>query len=208
MLNKQGFDLWANDYDLTVQVSEENNLYPFAGYKKILNTIFNEVMQNKQSNVLDIGFGTGVLTTKLYEHGHHIDGLDFSARMITIAQSKMPKANLIEWDISQGLPDNIMESKYDSIVSTYTLHHLSDVDKVNFIKSLLPLLSENGRIFIGDIAFQTRQDLETCRNNSIKYWDDDEFYFVADEINLSLKEFCNCEFHAASHCGGVFIINR
>ena len=82
MLNKQGFDLWANDYDLTVQVSEENNLYPFAGYKKILNTIFNEVMQNKQSNVLDIGFGTGVLTTKLYEHGHHIDGLDFSAKMI------------------------------------------------------------------------------------------------------------------------------
>ena len=46
MLNKQGFNLWANDYDKTVKVSEENNLYPFAGYKKILNTIFNEIMQN------------------------------------------------------------------------------------------------------------------------------------------------------------------
>ena len=80
MLNKQGFDLWANEYDQTVQVSEESNLYPFAGYKEILNTIFNEVMQNEQSKVLDIGFGTGVLTSKLYENGHQIDGLDFSAR--------------------------------------------------------------------------------------------------------------------------------
>ena len=53
MLNKQGFDLWANEYDHTVQVSEDNNLYPFAGYKKIMNTIFNEVMQKKQSKVLD-----------------------------------------------------------------------------------------------------------------------------------------------------------
>jgi putative AdoMet-dependent methyltransferase len=208
MLNKQGFDLWANDYDLTVQVSEEGNIYPFAGYKKILNTIFNEVMQNKQSNVLDIGFGTGVLTTKLYEHGHHIDGLDFSARMIAIAQSKMPMANLIEWDISHGLPYDIEENKYDSIISTYTLHHLSDVEKVNFIMSLLPLLSENGRIFIGDIAFQTRQDLEVCRKNNSKHWDEDEYYFVFNEINSSLKEFCKCEFHSASHCGGVFIITR
>ena len=32
MLSKQGFDLWANEYDRTVQVSEESNLYPFAGY--------------------------------------------------------------------------------------------------------------------------------------------------------------------------------
>lgn len=27
MLNKQGFNLWAEDYDKTLQVSEENNLY-------------------------------------------------------------------------------------------------------------------------------------------------------------------------------------
>ncbi len=25
MLNNQGFDLWANDYDRTVNISEENN---------------------------------------------------------------------------------------------------------------------------------------------------------------------------------------
>ena len=208
MLNKQGFDLWANEYDETVKVSEESNLYPFAGYKEILNTIFNEVMQKEQSKVLDIGFGTGVLTSKLYENGHQIDGIDFSDEMIAIAQAKIPLANLIEWDISNGLPDELVTRKYDAIVSTYALHHLADEDKITFIQSLLPLLAEGGRFFIGDIAFQTRKALEVCRKNSQGYWDEDEFYFVADEINESLADFCKCEFHQISHCGGVFVITE
>jgi len=208
MLNNQGFNLWANDYDQTVQVSEDNNLYPFAGYKKVLSTIFNEVMQKKKSKVLDIGFGTAVLTSKLYENGHHLDGLDFSTRMIAIAQSKMPLANLLEGDISKGLPDSFKVNKYDFIVSTYTLHHLADEEKVTFIKGLLPLLSVDGKILIGDIAFQTRGELEVCRNKSIEYWDEDEFYFVYEEINSSLKNVCKFEFHPVSHCGGVFVVTR
>jgi len=36
MLDNQGFNLWADDYDKTVQISEENHLYPFAGYKEYL----------------------------------------------------------------------------------------------------------------------------------------------------------------------------
>lgn len=208
MLNKQGFDLWANAYDETVKVSEESNLYPFAGYKEILNTIFNEVMQKEQSKVLDIGFGTGVLTNKLYENNHSIDGVDFSAQMIAIAQAKMPRANLIEWDIENGLPAEMLTMKYDAIISTYALHHLTDEAKVTFIQGLLPLLAIGGKIFIGDIAFQKREDLEVCRKDSAGYWDEDEFYFVADELHAALNGICICEFHPISHCGGVFVITK
>ncbi|WNS75031.1 class I SAM-dependent methyltransferase [Bacillus sp. DTU_2020_1000418_1_SI_GHA_SEK_038] len=208
MLNNQGFNLWADNYDKTVQVSEENNLYPFAGYKKILNTIFNEVMQKINSKVLDIGFGTGVLTSKLYEAGHQIDGLDFSSKMISIAKLKMPKANLIEWDISNGIPAEYLNKKYDAIVSTYTLHHLTDKEKISFIKTLIPLLKEEGKIFIGDISFEAREHLEECRKESIDYWDHDEFYFVYEEIESSLKNDCHCEFYPISHCGGVFVITK
>lgn len=206
MLTNQGFNLWSDNYDQTVQVSEENNLYPFAGYKKILNTIFNEVMQEENSKVLDIGFGTGVLTSKLYENGHQIDGVDFSSKMISIAQSKMPNANLYEWDISVGLPPEILENKYDSIISTYTLHHLTDEEKISFITDLILLLKKDGNIFIGDISFETREKLDTCRQESIEYWDEDEYYFVYDEISSLLKY--PCEFYPISHCGGVFIISE
>ena len=40
MLNKIEFDLWADGYDKTVGISDEENTYPFAGYKKVLWFIF------------------------------------------------------------------------------------------------------------------------------------------------------------------------
>ena len=39
MLNNKGFDLWADGYDKTVGVSDEENSYPFAGYREILGRI-------------------------------------------------------------------------------------------------------------------------------------------------------------------------
>ena len=208
MLNKQGFDLWADNYDDTVQVIEENNDFPFAGYKQIVNIIFNEVMQKPNSNVLDIGFGTGVLTSKLYESGHRIDGLDFSPSMISIAKGKMPEARLIEWDISNGLPSELLDNRYDSIVSTYTLHHLKDEEKVSFLLRLLSLLKEGGQIFIGDISFQTREEMNSFHQNNLQQWDDDEFYFVFDELKLALANVCNSVFHQVSSCGGVIILSK
>lgn len=86
MLDNKGFDLWANDYDKEVGIIDDNNSYPFAGYKKILNEIYNCVLKNSCKNTLDIGFGTGILTTKLYENGCQIYGQDFSEKMISLAK--------------------------------------------------------------------------------------------------------------------------
>ncbi|WP_202908638.1 class I SAM-dependent methyltransferase [Halalkalibacillus sediminis] len=204
MLNQQGFDLWADNYDKTVQVSEQNNEYPFAGYKEILNRIYNEVMQKENASVLDIGLGTGVLASRLYENGHSIDGIDFSKKMLRISQEKMPKANLYQWDIAEGAPPEISQKKFDFIASTYTLHHLDDKEKVSFIKKVRPLLKEDGKILIGDIAFGTREQLEECRQENIHQWDDDEYYFVADEFKVGVRG----KFHKFSHCGGIFEIEK
>ena len=43
MRNENGFDLWAQDYDKSVGLSDEANSYPFAGYKKVLGEIFNRI---------------------------------------------------------------------------------------------------------------------------------------------------------------------
>ncbi|RNA70181.1 class I SAM-dependent methyltransferase [Alteribacter keqinensis] len=206
MLNKQGFDLWAKAYDQDVIVSEEKDEYPFAGYQKNINGIYSEVMKIDKADVLDIGFGTGVLTTSLYESGHRITGIDFSSEMMAIARRKMPEAKLIEWDFAEGLPQSVVEEKFDAVVSTYTLHHLSDKGKVRMIEELLPLLKESGKIFIGDVAFETRELLSACREENLHHWDSDEVYFVADELKDALRGRCKVTFHRHSHCGGVFII--
>lgn len=83
MLDQKGFDLWADRYDEDVQLSEESDEYPFAAYKDVLNTVYNIVRQ-KVGSVLDIGFGTGDLTRRLYEDGYNVTGIDFSVRMLKL----------------------------------------------------------------------------------------------------------------------------
>ena len=39
MLNKNDFDLWADGYDIAVGISDEENTYPFAGYRDVLGNI-------------------------------------------------------------------------------------------------------------------------------------------------------------------------
>ncbi|MFC3418056.1 class I SAM-dependent methyltransferase [Salinicoccus hispanicus] len=208
MLSNEGFDLWANGYDRTVQISEDNNTYPFAGYRKILNMIFGEVMKKDRAEVLDIGIGTGVLASRLYDNDHKIDGIDFSEEMLSIAQPKMKDANLIEWNIAEGLPAGISNKKYDSIVSTYTLHHFTDEEKLSLLKTLLSRLKDDGKILIGDISFENKQDHDACRLDNADNWDDDEFYFINDDIEPELSSISNYGYHQVSHCGGLYIIKN
>ena len=86
MLGNSGFDLWADGYDKSVGLSDENGSYPFAGYRQILNEVYNRVLSGNGKNILDIGFGTGTLTAKLYEMGCSVRGQDFSEKMIELAK--------------------------------------------------------------------------------------------------------------------------
>jgi putative AdoMet-dependent methyltransferase len=206
MLNSKGFDLWANGNDKSVNLSEENNEYPFAGYKDVLNYIYNQVRENSYSSVLDIGFGTGILTTQLYNEGYHITGIDFSSSMIDIAKKKMPDATLINWDFTRGLPVEIKGNKYDYIISTYAIHHLSDEEKIEFIKSLSKLLNANGKILLGDVSFETSEELAECKETYKEIWDNEEFYFTANIMMKSLNEKYYCNYDKISYCSGVLTV--
>lgn len=205
MLDNKGFDLWADGYDKAVGISDEENTYPFAGYKEILGRIYQTIMEKPGATVLDVGFGTGTLTTKLYEKGYTIYGQDFSSRMIELASQKMPKAQLFQGDMVNGLVVPLLLQKYDFIVATYSLHHLTNEQKEVFIRIMLEQLNEDGCILIGDVAFETRRELEKCRQETGEEWDQDEIYFVAEEMKRTFPEL---EFEKVSYCSGIFRLSR
>ena len=118
MLDNNGFDLWSDEYDKTVGVSDSDNTYPFAGYKEVLDRIFKTVTSTPNAVILDIGLGTGVLSAKLYALGYEIWGQDFSQNMLDKAKSKMPDAHLYLGDFANGLDSEILHNKYDYIVAT------------------------------------------------------------------------------------------
>lgn len=205
MLDKVGFDLWADAYDKAVGLSDEENTYPFAGYKEVLGRIFQIVLEKQSPTVLDIGFGTGTLTTKLYERGCVIYGQDFSPRMIELAARKMPEAHLYQGDFTKGLAEPLRRQRYDFIVATYSLHHLTDGQKAAFLRALRGCLKEDGRILIGDVAFETREELERCRETAGDEWDDEEIYFVAEELKNTFPEL---SFTPVSYCAGILTLAR
>ena len=205
MLDNKGFDLWADGYDKTVGISDEEQSYPFAGYKGVLARIYQLVRAKENAKVLDIGFGTGTLTKRLYEQGCEVWGQDFSGRMIELASAKMPNAHLFQADFSQGLAEPLLQNSYDFIIATYSLHHLTDDNKIRFIQAMTDLLNEGGAILIGDVAFASRKDLERCREKAGDEWDEEEIYFVFDELK---KLFPTMKFEQISYCAGVLSLLR
>ena len=200
MLNQTEFDLWAEGYDKSVGLSDAENTYPFAGYRAVLGTIFQTILKKPKAVVLDVGFGTGTLTAKLYENGCTIYGQDFSVRMIELASEKMPNAHLYQGNFTQGLVEPLLEQRYDFIVATYSLHHLTDEQKVSFLRVLQDHLNPGGQLLIGDVAFENRSQLEQCRKDVGDEWDDDEIYFIVDELR---KTFPKLAFASISYCAGV-----
>lgn len=117
----------------------------------------------------------------------------------------MPEAKLYQGNFSLGLVKELKQHRYDAVIATYSLHHLTDPQKVSFLKELLPLLYEGGCICIGDVAFRTRAALEQCRAQAGSGWDNDEIYFVFDELK---RFFPQLEFQQISHCAGVLYLKK
>lgn len=205
MLNSNGFDVWADGYDESVRLADESDAYPFAGYATILREIYGRVCASGAKTVLDIGFGTGTLAGQLYQQGCDVFGQDFSSRMIQLAQGKMPRAKLYQGDFSLGLVQELKQQRYDAIIATYALHHLTDEQKVAFFQELLPLLQDNGCIYVGDVAFATRAQLEQCKAQAGDDWDASEIYFVYDELK---QAFPQLRFEPVSHCAGLLTLKK
>lgn len=205
MLNEDGFDRWAEDYDGDTAKSDGEGSYPFAGYQRVLDTIARRVLVRGTPRVLDLGFGTGTLTERFYRAGCQVFGQDFSPEMLAIARGKMPGAGLYLGDLAQGLAPELAGREYDCIVATYSLHHLTDGEKTAFLRELRGRLRPGGEILVGDVAFETRAELEACRAGAGEAWDEEEVYFVAGELR---RDFPGLRFEKLSPCAGVLSLGK
>lgn len=203
VLDSKGFDQWAGAYERSVSESDTAERYPFAGYQQLLDAVCRMVREGGGETVLDLGFGTGKLTRRLYQEGCRITGIDFSEEMLRLARRHMPRAELIRHDFSRGLPEALFGRRFDFILCTYAIHHLDDGQKLRLIEQLRPLLTPGGALLIGDVAFATRAELEACRAECGAEWDAEECYPVAEELRQAIPEL---RFFPVSFCAGIMAI--
>ena len=207
MLNSKGFDEWAAGYDASVRHSHDAGEYPFAGYDAVLSLIEARVNSRPGADVLDLGFGTGMLTARLYAAGHPVAGVDFSQNMLDAARAKMPCAELYLYDFTRGLPPALEGRTFDFIISTYAFHHVPDAGKPAFLLELSRRLSPGGECLIGDVAFETQAELDACHAAAGTAWDCGEDYAVAQLLAGALPSL-RLSFARLSHCAGVLSIGR
>ena len=203
MLDGKGFDSWAYQYDDNVRETDEKGAYPFAGYAEVLKRIGDSVLAAGPSDVFDAGFGTGILTKRLYDAGCRIWGQDYSKTMLKIAQEKMPDAVLCFGDLGLSLEPAILAQRYDFVVVTYALHHFMLEEKCILLRRLQLCLKPGGTILIGDIAFADAADEAACRARFADEWDDDEIYMHFDEMK---RYFPGITYEKISHCCGLFTL--
>lgn len=111
------------------------------------NTVVKLTQNYENPKILDLGAGTGILTELLYEKHPNSDFtlIDLSTDMLNIARNKFKKHDFKYIEANYLTHD--FQDKYDVIVSSLSIHHLTDDEKRMLYKRIYDTLKPNG-IFI------------------------------------------------------------
>ncbi|UCC79158.1 MAG: methyltransferase domain-containing protein [Candidatus Zixiibacteriota bacterium] len=202
------FDRWASIYDESI--SQSLNSFPFYGYFEVLSEVRDIVAPRKGLKVIDVGIGTGLLSHKLAEDGCRIYGVDFSKEMIEKAKTRIPDGEFDVVDITADHFGRFNSEKFDRVISSYCLHHLNDRQKVKFFQRTIENnLSENGKIIIADIGFETESSFNIARDEYGESWEDEEDgeYYMCGEKMVDLLRGMGISviYKQVSSCAGILL---
>lgn len=156
-VDKFNHDSEATGYDEDVQ-NEANPIR--AGYQDLLSWV--AACSNRQSakRVLDLGVGTGNLSV-LLKGQDSLTCVDTSSEMMSIASEKLDAHGTVVFQQADLLEffDQDVEA-FDSIVSTYAIHHLTEAEKHILLEKLYDSLKPEGVVALGDLMFEN-QDAES-----------------------------------------------
>uniref|UniRef100_A0A7C3J6T3 Class I SAM-dependent methyltransferase n=1 Tax=candidate division WOR-3 bacterium TaxID=2052148 RepID=A0A7C3J6T3_UNCW3 len=110
----------------------------------------NKTVKLKNSNILEIGCGTGSSTVALTEQGAFVTGIDIDESSLNIAKERM-KIYGLEADFLSGncleLFEKVKEKKFDVIIFYASLEHMLYEERIESIKKYFSILS-NGSFLI------------------------------------------------------------
>jgi tRNA (cmo5U34)-methyltransferase len=139
---KEKFNENAPSYD-----DQRKKLIPcFDDFYSIPVSIMN--LKTETPSVLDIGAGTGLFSSFIKEKypNAQITLIDLSEKMMDVSKERFSHYTDIQYVVSD-YTEYEFEQKYDLIISSLSIHHLSDEEKRKLYKKAFSLLTDDG-IFI------------------------------------------------------------
>ena len=177
MLEKMSefFDRRLDGYDehMLNDIESAREFYPFTA--KCL-------PKTPSCKILDLGCGTGLELEEYFSLNPtaHVTGIDLSAEMLKAMKKKCPdqKLTLLCGSYFSG---PLGEEIYDAAVSVESLHHFTQLEKLDLYKKLYGSLKKEGYFILTDY-FAPSEEEETRLRNAFKAQkkeqgiEDGEFY--------------------------------
>lgn len=138
-IKKDWFIDKSNDYDTKNHIIQN--------VTNIAQGILEEISFSKRMKIMDFGSGTGLLLTKIAPYVEKITAIDISASMNNVLKAKEIDCEI--QIIEKDLTTEKLDGKFDSIISSMTLHHIDDVK--GLFKKFYTLLNDKGTIAIADL---------------------------------------------------------
>ena len=140
-VRKDYFAEKAEDYDgLKARTQNVDN---------IAQSILEELSFSKEMHIMDFGSGTGLLLSQIAPHVSEITAVDISASMNGVLHSKRNQIDCRLHIVELDLTKEALDIKFDSIISSMTIHHIENTQEV--FNRFYSLLNDNGTIAIADL---------------------------------------------------------
>ena len=126
-----------------------------AAFEKVLVGLLDMAAPRPADACVDLGAGTGFVTTALAPKVSSVLAVDISPAMARSLAEHAAEAGLanVSTEVADLSGFDMAPASTDLIVSSYALHHLADADKRALVARSLPWLRPGGRLVIADMMF-------------------------------------------------------
>lgn len=126
---KQYVDYFGDDWEFKKEIEDFSSLF------------------EPNSTIIDLGSGSGYITSFLKEKDLNAIGIDFSKVMTDIAQKRYPSIKFINDDFL-NLENHFQESTIDGAISIYSIYFIPKELVNDFLKHLSYVMKNNAKLFI------------------------------------------------------------
>jgi tRNA (cmo5U34)-methyltransferase len=150
-LVKKQFDAVAQCYD-----QQRQQLIPcFDDFYSTAATWVN--LEKKTPQILDLGAGTGLFSSYVRQQypEAQLTLMDLSEEMLKEARTRFGDDPNVHYISADYTTDLFEDQRYDAIISSLSIHHLSHQDKRNLYRKVYHLLTEGGIFVNADQAAGT-----------------------------------------------------
>jgi SAM-dependent methyltransferase len=119
------------------------------------------------AEVLDLGCGAGLPTTRELARRFRVTGVDISARQIELARRNVPQARFIQADITQL---DFAPARFDAIVAFYSIIHIPREEQPPLLQDIASWLRPGGLLVMAMGTHSIRVDYDDDFLGVPMYW--------------------------------------